>query len=572
MSASDEDIKIAGNKEEYLKILEKLKKIRYFNVRRSGTIVCRECKIQSKTPGIHVEHVNIQHKHLRGFCPYCQKERIFATSQRMSKQTKNHLKVCCFFHKIENSKVRKIFNNIKIDTSMQSEREQWIVKTSVLTLQRLVNSSQFLLNVLQYELQTNTDNQLCQQIQQKSPILQQACNLSVSEQTQPRVDIYLKTHIAVISKFHREYTLNDSRSPSWWNINYSEVHNIETLIANNKLEFAPSENIDCKLMRIMSLHWGNFNAFKYTINYEDFVTNIDSFQNCILQDCFVITRYMNLFKDNKDGKVKIAMILIAKTKDCFYFCNELIGVAAKIYRITNFDIFVDICFDLSNKSNGISTFLPIENLQLYDLNYNNDVLMPERQTVTISNDINAEIKTGLNVFFSPVRDDAKLYFYSQTKYGCVRVFDRIFQKNNLANLITDIIHDSGNFYIYYSSLKLDENIPILKIELKENEAFANEIQYRRMDSSFHLQSLSEKKLFFIDPENIKIVMEKDSRQGFQFTGGEEITETTSFPHCLISSNIRYKLTQEQATMFKVVQYHREKLLLEMNNIPQIDIC
>lgn len=498
----------------------------------------------------------------------------------MTKQTKDHLKICCFFHKLENSKVRKIFNNTKFDKDIQPDEEpQGIFKTSVLTLQRLVNNNKFLLNVLQYELQTSSDDgQLYKQPQQQ----QRASDYQEVIVENTEIEQF-RAEIETISNFHREYTLSDSRSPSWWRINFYEVYNIEVLVAKNKLEFPQAENIDCKLMRIISLHWNSFNIFRYTIKYDEFVENLSNFKNCIVQECFIVTRYMHMFRDSSDGALTISMILIAKTKNCFYFCNELMGVAAKILRITNFDTFIDICYDLSHLGSGIMKLLPVEDLQLYDLSYNNDVLAPKRQAIRMTTETHAEPKrkTGFNIFFSPVSEHAKLYFYSQTRYGCIRVFDRVFQKNNLANFITDVIYDNEQFFIHYSSAKLDENVPTICIRLRNDEMFATEAQYRKMECNFNLQTLSNKKLFFIDFENIKMVVprgidedscDENEEEGAMGVDRDDGDETTIFPYCLLSSNIRYRLSPEQITTYKVVQYHREKLLLQMNNIPQINFC
>lgn len=542
--------------EEYLKTIEKLKKIRYFNVRRSGTIICRECKIQSKTPVLHVEHVNKQHKHLLGFCPYCQKEVMSINSNRMTNRTKNHLKFCCFFHKVENSKFRKIFNT-SCENEYRYEYGLEIVKTSILTLQHSVNSSQFLLNVLQYELR---DDALTRQLGKQ-------CFDYNHEKLLTRPDDNEKLIIKNLYAFHKEYTLSDSRSPLWWGFTYSDLCSIGLLVAKNKMEFDLSENIDCKLVRIMSLHWEKFNVFKYTIKYEEFNTNIEKFKSCIIQECFIITRYMHLFKDKTTNELMISMILIAKTKNCFYFCNELMDVTAKIYKIPNFDIFIDICYDLSNAYEFVP-FLSSKLLKIYSLNYNNDVLAEGYdKTSCLFNDLNQDTKCkiGLNIFFSPLTESAKLYFYSQTKYGAVNIYNRLLQKNSLASLITDVIHDKRQYHISYAGLKLDSNTMMIGINLSDDEKFANEIDYRRMGHAFTFQFLSGKKLLFIDCDNIKMIIKKDPTEQ-----SEDKEEVTGFPQCLLATNIQYKLTPEQETTFKVVQYHRDKLLLEINNIPQIN--
>lgn len=650
-------------KSDYLDVICKLKKMRYFNIRRSGRVVCRACKNESETPIVHIEHVNKSHAHLMGFCPFCQTEFINGGSgdgvsnSRISKKSTIHLKFCCFFHKIDNAKYRRIFNNqsnavsnIQVintfsplgqrifnnnddnntnsscstsgNTLCRIKQQLNIAKTSMLTLQRIDNNSRFFLNVLQYDLHfelnddnnieniysdnnnnstqfqlsldyNNLYNQEQQQQQQQyeqnnnQPTqLYQQKNHAIIQQINMRNDlnIYLAETINVES-FHNDYTLSTTNYPRWWHINYSELtSSLDSVIANNNMEFNLSENIDCNLIRIMSLYWHRYGAYHYIVKYEDFMANIEKFQMCIRQECFLVTRYIHMFVDSSDGSLTLSMIIITSMKNCLYFWNDLLPIPSRLFEIGNLDMFIDICFDNSNDGDEYFEFPPSDNLHLFLLNYDVDVLRSPSTTNTTTNPIPINFKTnthvnrpklGFNKFFSPLSKYAKVYFYSQTRYGCVRAFDRLLHNNNLANYITDIIPDSDNLlFIYYSSMKLHKHQKSFYANLRDGQVFANESYYRKITSNYdgddvNYKVMLGKSLFLLNCENIKLVVDIADDDIANTNTIMEMDETL-FPNCIFATNIKYRLTYAQTTTYNVVQFHREKLLLEMNNIPTID--
>lgn len=542
---------------------------------------------------IHLEHVHSTHRNLLGFCPYCQKELVTGSAGRMSKKSTLHLKFCCFFHKVENAKFRRLFNNFggsentndvhenaaqdtknNTNTSSTKITRLNIAKTSVLTLQRLLNNSQFLLNVLQYEIQNDVIQTLSSTslASQTPPSATPGPLTHETQQLNQQQDCY-EREIQIVQEFHNNYTLTDnSKFPHWWFINMAEITSAtDVLVARNSLTFDDAENIDCKLVRIMSLHWYKYSAFKYTIEYNNFVQNIDKFKCAIRDESFIIARYMCMYKQAGNANsiatpLSISMVIIGLQKNCYQFLTELIPMSSRVVEIVSFDTFVDICFDLSNDgSNGLQFPRP-QTLQLLDLNYGEDVLAPRRETIDICTKTTVvRPAMAFRHFFSPLNRYAKVYLYSQTKMGCVRAFDRLFELDNLANFITDVVYDGGHFYINYSSLSRKNLNDSLTVRLHSGDVFAGESYYRQQSV---LAERGDLKIFLLNGENIKVVVERCTSGDTE----EHNDELTLLPDCLLVTNIKYRLTPAQSTMYKVVQYHREKLLLEINRIPQVDLC
>ncbi|WBR61504.1 hypothetical protein [Drosophila suzukii associated hytrosavirus 1] len=570
MSTSSTQIDITPQKlkEEYLRILDKLQGMRYFNIRRTGTIICRKCNSKSKTPMIHLDHVKAAHPNLKDFCPYCQNILVSGVTARIGKKATMHLKFCCFFHKIENAKFRRLFNNFgglcKSEISKQNNQVRTnIAKSSILTLQEIIDSTQFILYVSQYDIQTTvTENVGVEHLNQQT-----ASTTSTA--------LY-ESQIQTLEEFHNAYTLTDERYPSWWCINMNElITNIDVLVARNKLCFDATENIDCTLARVMSLHWHKYSAFKYTIRYESFAMNIDKFERCVRDQCFVIPRYMCAFKmpNETDNDISITMIIIGLRKNCYNFLSDLIPISSRVFEISSLDTFFDVCYDLAYDNSNPIHFPTSQNYHLSNLNFNDDVLDTEHERIDMCTTIDIpQVNFIFCKYLSPVRRYAKVYLYSQTRLGCVRAFDRLFERNNLTNYITDVIQESDKLYINYSSLQLEQE-ENFTIRLCEGESFATEKYYYTQNKIYDWKSLLDKKIFLLNDKNIKLVV-KDSEQKNITTETKHKyneNEITCLPNMLLGTNIRYYLTATQSTIYKVVQYHRDKLFIEMNRIPSLDI-
>lgn len=503
------------------------------------------------TPVLHIGHVANQHPNLSGFCPFCQKEHVTRSGRRVSNKFSTHLKFCCFLHKVENSKYRQLFNRKIIDDkSRVKNMTKLISKTSVLTLQQLINTNHFLLNIIQYEIQTvvesndpnNTNNkQLNDNSLQLSPVYEMA--------------------IQNIKLFHNEYILSEEKCPPWFKLYLDEMTSpIDILVAKNCLNFHRDENIDCMLIRIMSLHWKKFYSFRYTIRYNDFMNNIEKFRRHISNNYFTITRYMHLYTY---GDLTLSMIIITPITDRKIFWSDLIQITSfRIQEINCIDFFIDTCLDLSCDNINHYKFPDNEKFQILNINYNCDVLSPpiaQRETLEMSSSSLIDLKkVGFNYFLSPLSYHARIYFYSQTSFGCIRAFDILLHKNNLTTLITDVVCENGELYLYYSSINVNST-DTCEIHFNENEEFATEQFYKQ--NELDLKD-GQYKIFLINSNNIKIIVQKSQNV--------QNDECTIFPNCLFALNLKYKLTPTQTIIYKVVQYHREKLFLEYNNIPVFD--
>lgn len=515
--------------------------MRYFNIRRSGTIICRQCSKKSSTPMLHVNHVAEDHADLNRYCPFCFKIST-QIEGRTTKKAIYHMKFCCFVHKVENAQYRRLFNTM-YDSEQNDNYVRKIQQNSILSMQRQINTDRFYMHVIEYELKDglaaiNTSKQLYQHTDHHS------------------------LEIDTLQIFHNNYCIHaKSAYPDWLRLNMSELFNIDKMVACNTITFNQNENIDCKLIRIISLHWHKYKLLKYTITYNMFAQNINTFQSGVEKFHFAIAPYLRLIKTN-DNILAVSMIIISSS---YQSLNKLLPLAVQIYEIENFDSFVDVCYNLSNNDNEQMEFPRNETYHIMGgFDYVEDVLMINHSPIKL-NTVATMTRPDFSILkmFCPLGRYAKIYLYAITKYGCVRAFDRLLHRNNLTNHITDVIFNNRFYYINYSSLAKVNDIEQFTINLDTNETFIDESVYENVNESFSFDYLMGKKIFFINSDNIKLV---DIRP----TDDEDPKEITYFPNCLFGLNIRYQLTASQVTIYKVVQYHREKLQIEINKIPFLE--
>lgn len=487
---------------------------------------------------------------LHGLCPFCQQEMVEDSIGRISRDGKTHLKFCCFFHKVENGKYRKLFNTLEM-CEKNREYTAELQRTSVLTLQTMITNKHFLLNTLQFEVESGS-------------------NLYFNNKNEQSHKQY-EREVNVVQQFHSSFTLlGDDNFPDWFHIFDNEItHEIDVLVLHNCLTFDQSENIDCRLIRLLSIRGSKYRSFKYTLNFNEFVDNIKKFEECVVNKCFVITRYIHMFI-SKTGQLSVSFIVILPRSKC---CKHLRNMRWSFMEISNIDNFIDVCYDMSNDDQDPLQFLPSKSSDFVNLTYAQDVLLPKPNVInmTTSSDV-TQRKIGFNKFFSPLGKHAKVYFYSQTRHGCARAFDRLLQKDNLNNYINDVLQENGEngkCYINYSSLYVDKRVQMFKINLPPDQTFAGESFYRESYFQcyyfeFSLQSMKGMKIFFLNSENLKIVI--DNGVDSETNNGE----FTYFPNCLLATNIKYFLSNIQTNTYKVVQLNRGKLLLESNKIPQFE--
>lgn len=611
-------------KDEYLRIVQKIQKMRYFNVRRTGSILCRKCKMVSQTPTLHVEHVSGRHPELAGYCPYCQRELVSGLGGRITKKSTQHLKFCCFFHKIENSKYRRIFNiaggpKLSNGCDEQTDEGGRIYKTSILTLQRSVNDERYLLNVLEYEAHRD----------------------SVYSPPQSTMPTSLSHRWHAIVNFHRDYALNGTREryPAWLlniDIDLKASSSIRRLVATSTLEFHPRENIDCQLVRVLSLQWTKYRVYKCVFVYTEFIANIDLMMKLVRTQCIAVTRYMHIYKAN--DSYMIDMIIVRPRDDCVNI-REIISILKNMNAIETFDTFIDTCCDLSSLNNDPMRFPCVEKFQLLGLTYDQDVMLPSsaiqhsypavpsstlsssssssltsissssvasssfanvtsstqpQYNSTVMQMVNRRLdnmanggsglqeqlstrevnvytipenylnngKLGYHEFLSPLSKHAAVHMYALTEYGCVHAFNRLLRYSNFVNQIPNVTQDKRlRFVLRYSSMEADKRIQNYTISLCNGETFANEQYYR--SQTFNARNLGDgggDKVFVIDPNNIKLVTSVSASN----TPSDELT---LFPNMLFVTSAKYILTARQVEIYKVAQYNREKILMEINNVP-----
>lgn len=609
--------RLVGNeitKNEYLSVIERIRTMRYYNIRRTGCIVCRLCKKKSNTPTLHLDHVAAKHSDMRRQCPYCFSVQVVQADRRTPKRATQHMKLCCFLHKVENIQYRQLFNDMKTvetaavvaTTTTTTDEDDLsgdldLLRTTMLTIQPTVNTSRYLMNVVEYELNN------CKQQQHVAVASESSSSSSTTPERQlcqqntltgTTTTKFLKT----IDEFHKQFCLRvdyedgeggggggeANMPPPWFSINLSEIScTIDMLVARNKLKFHETENISCQMIRTLSVHWHKFNIFKYTIKLDAFLQNIELFKTYLTERYFLITPYMCITSltpppsspHQSSRSLALTMIIVGNRNNCSYYWNNVIGLAIQLHEIENIDVLIDTCFNVSNSGDDLFRFFKSETYNIMGIDFNEDVLTSAAATAH-HNRCNATIKLHTTIgegsvsspppqspplhIFCPVGKNAKVYFYSQTKYGCVRAFDRLLFRCNLANHITNVIFDGKTYFIYYASFIDDPTFsaPQFQINLRNGETFLDENSYsaRWYDAKY----LDMKNLFFINAYNVKVV-------GGGGGGATSSPEKTYFPAFLYWTNLRYFLTTSQIMIYKVVQYHREKLLINMNNIPQIDL-
>lgn len=529
--------------DDYLNLISKIRKARYFNIKRNGTIICRECRHKSISPNIHTIHVEAVHRNLHNKCPYCQKESLERSSHgRLLKKSTLHLKFCCFLHKVENYKYRILFNNnssIVKREKTKSDSKTTCVKTSILSRQNFFNYNDFLVHILVYDT--------------KEP----PPHSEIIRYTEPVINIEQK--IEIIRQFHSMIILNKTL-PEWLSVdeNLIEDHT-ERIVYNNTLEFNTEENIDCNLIRKVIVGKKLVaRSYRYTLKLTTFIEYIHYFQDCIKSNCFIISRYVRIFMIDKD--MYISMIMITnKASKCFYW-SKFMNIGSYMFEISSVDGFIDVCYELGNNELS-SVFFPI-NLKCNKQQYEH---IEQIRNDTVSS---LCIRSKINILLSPLRRNAKVYMYSQTIFGCIRAFDRLFQKNDLKHFLQYVVQKANNEYIiYYSSLKFDKSIEAFSINLHDHESFATESYLREIKMNLN-KYLLNKKLFLINNDNIKLVVDKAKNNNNN--NKDTDNEKTIFPYVLNVTNIIYTLTKQQTNIYQVAKYHQDKILYEIINVPNVD--
>lgn len=577
--------------------MRKVKGLRTYNLNRTGTIICRVCNKKSLTPLLHIKHVRTAHLHLSGYCPFCQTKTIITTQTgRMRKIDLTHLKFCCFFHKVENTQERKLFNRIKnktdeeyktADKYISAMNKIEICKTSMLTIQHLTQERIYSLNVVQYELipyniYGNNILESCLADNNKRDKL--------SATTLPNANTFtcdknFNDEVNLIRIFISNYALNICNiRPEWFRFYLEELkYDIETLVAKNKLEFSESENIDCDLIRKTSLHWKKFSFIKYSILLTDFLKNINFFKKLIKEKLLIITRYMKITIDNSESqkyhdRALLSTILIVPRGSSQTFQKSLVVHSLSTKQIGNLDCLIDLICMLSSENQNFDDVFEViktKNSFKFDNNFTSDILhVPNREElINVFQPQEVTIKRTTHIYMTPLKKNAKLYFYSQTIFGCVRAFDRALQSNNLVDYITSVVNDNGKFYILYSSFVCNKNLLGYDVKLKNCDSFAEENFYREIDPNTYNKYLEDKQLFFLNWDNIKVVLSdvkhtREENKNCAVSSAFPQKEYTIFPHCFIGTNIHYLLSQHQIDIYNVTMYHRRKIMFEFNSIPQ----
>lgn len=648
---------------------EKINKTRYFNLKRSGTIICRTCNLKSKTPTEHIKHVNMKHEHLEKFCPFCQRINIcdILTGERLRQSTR-HLKLCCYMSKIENSDKRQIFNRI-LNNRPENSSTTTVTTSTILTRQCLEYDCdiKYCLHVLEYgyqnhaasaaavsssavaatttitttiidALNSTNSNAPAHQSQMHIPSaasIIQCSNISPTPSTSSPPPLLLQhaqpppplpsssssqqffyettsllqtetiftpfSSIAETLDFVHKYLIK-AIHPIWWKSNIEILSPVEQMIARNRFEFHSEENIDCQMARIMSLQFEKFKCYQVTVNGQIFVEFFNlllHYQN--IQEIYVL-RYIRLItKTNfaySDEKLISVILILQNNQRDTHVINDIISLkqyAGQIYidAIHSFDQLIKICIHLSNIKDKMK-YPSRKRFKLFNLSFGSDILKQQQQqplqqqsindihhvyTHRNSNDndyinthhfkefiSNSNDQTIKYYYLSSMNDYANILFYSQTYYGCMRAFDNMLRESNLVGLMDQVVLNQQKFVIYYSSIK--ESMK-LQIRLPRGKRFAVEKDYRQMNfiESIKIDDLFDKCLFLLDINNLKLTVNDDDDVGV----GEMESEITYLPECLSVTNLHYKLSDEQIEIYKIVQYHREKILLEMNSICNIGI-
>lgn len=549
-------------KEEYLQIVAKIQSTRYFNIRRSGTIICRHCRHKSTTPIAHVEHVTEKHRFLRCYCPYCQRVIVSTEDGRVSKQATLHLKFCCFVYKVENARYRKILNTmspqgisretIQCEAMLEEECENSLAHATILTEQ--LQDGNYYVNVVEYELSTTTTT----------------CNSDSVLPIPQNSESSFMQRVQTLQSFFDVFTLNDdNRYPAWLQTEEYDCGKLETIVERNRLRFHPSENIDCRLIRLISLQGFRFDIYKYTIKYNVLVQHIARFQNAVQLNQLAITRYIRVHTEapkdsgpgsDYDNETFVHMIIIGATMVCRRHIETLSEIAECCTEIRGLDKLVDECYNLSSSSTEF-VFPPPSKHHLIGLVYANDVLAvaPDPYPILSSRTPVPDAAGYTNYFYSPLSMYAKIYFYSQSKQGCVRAFERLISNDNLIDYIDEVYEMFGKFYLNYGSFRPEPDAPCFAINLREDECFASEAYLRANHRDTSTTVAENASVFILDPRNMMLVTPKD----------DDKDRRVFFPNCLFGTNICHTLNAQQVSIYTVTQFYREKLLLEMNNIPNV---
>lgn len=577
---------------KYSSLLARLEKTRYFNIRRSGTITCRSCAKISNSPIFHEKHVREHHPQLNDLCPFCQTVYLNFNKLRLNMKQSMHLKICCFLHKHENKEYRSLFYSNK-QTKIQCNSSNSnsgglhniLYKNTMLTFQdSMLMGAGYFPTVLQYEMNTLfiipaylPNNFL------------DFNNLLVNE------NVNFKKKLEIIKQFYLNYIWNNNQNnsqniyiPSWFKIDLDKIDDyIEKLISNNTLEFHPEEQIDCHSIRVLSLHWRYFYVFKCKINLNIFLKYLNYFEDSIKNEEIYILRYMKIESNSAVWNITSNFNFIGIIPKTNMFNDESIILKLKslemttIDEIINIDMLIDECVDMAYSKIKRQHFPNLRDVQITKSEFEKDDLsMHDNINLTTNKIIEWSYKKDSDhyefvemiknerdyllpedyykIFLCELNQYAKIYFYSQTRFGCVRAFDRLFQKDSLIDLIKDVIRDNDKYYIYYSSFNsYFHNFKSYIIRLAPGLEFANEEIHTRHAFDYTNKDIANK-FFFLNSDNYRVVTELDS------VNISIYNSPLALPNCLFGSTIKYFLTPFQKTIYNVSSYHAEKI--KTNNI------
>jgi hypothetical protein len=591
---SAEDMRTKNN--EYLKLLKKIDNTRYSNLKRSGTIICRRCKLKSKT-AFHIKHVAQQHQNLEGLCPFCQEERISwrdtdgggggvyggnvdnrNNAVNSLKIAHTHLKRCCYFHKLENYKKQVFHKNVQ--DNMNLYKNNRIVKTSMWFVGMLNNEYCLLPTTRLYNLQMNkniantpanavmvADNVTTTITHNNGDGHDNADFILKQMMVIPIADQPCFSSIQSIYRFHALQTLyNNDKYPIWLSVDRERsLSYLGRIVANNKFKFHATENIDCSLIRILSLDWSAFKVTQFTVDTRVFLQKISAIRKLIEDEKLVITGYMKVTKTN------ISFIVIEPQQQDEK--NPMTQYHTVLERtIENLDMFIDTCYSLSNNGQDDMKFHENKCL-LFDLiEHEKDILISrEHRQISFNPSNKSPSESDVDgiskaIYLCPLGVHAKVYFYSQTERGCVAAFDRLLEDNNLATLYEHVLPTNrmDRFIIHYANISNDES-KSFHVNMCDEQVFAGESYYMNNYNSIVTDDEEdgrlEKSFFILNGEHVKVVLldKKADGKDFETSNGE----TTVLPECLSATGITYTLTRRQIEFYSLIQYHRQKVLADI---------
>lgn len=515
--------------------------MRYYNICRTGTIVCKNCNVKSQTPKLHLEHVNSSHPNIKKLCPFCQHVILIKDNGQPVSEKANHLKICCIIHKIENSNDRSLLNRFqRLQDLLKFTNEQmFIEKTPILELQTFQNIPHFISTMLEYE---------------RDEIVFEYENRCVCNDKE-RIPDVLKAPMKTIVQFFTENTVTTTNYPQWWCLDIDTLENeYDRVLYTNTLDLS-SIGIDCRMIRILSLDWSLFKVIKINVPYNE--KNLECLQNAVKKELLIISRYIHTYVKTNSTDIMISFLIILPNSKIAEIEELLKEITISSTKLQNFDDFVDTIFSMSSACSY--KFCYDESCKHIDVEYEPDVF----KSSTLSN-FRTQLSSNLqsfyyNVYLTRLHHDVKFYIYSQTKYGCLRVYDRLLGQKYLFKYLHDAIESSTGIYLNYSSINLFRSNQ--RIFMKNGLNFAPE-NYQRDFIYKNIDSLRHLKIFFLCPNYFKMVIDAPTTRE---------NETIYLPSIFKTMNIQYKLTAAQESMFYAIKYHRNQIISEINIIPNIDV-